>query len=66
MTKYFATIAHHSIASAAVVEIEGTLVQAKRTATKEFGDGFIDHRIVIRNERGETVASRRIGDKRWN
>lgn len=62
---YTATISHSSIASARVITINGTLAQAKRAASKEFGGGFLDHRIVIRNERGDLVAVRRIADRRW-
>lgn len=65
MTIYTATISHHSISSARVIEIDGTLTQAKRAATKEFADEFVDHRIVIRDADGEVVAARRVGDKSW-
>lgn len=66
MTTYTATIAHHSIHSARVITIKGDLTKAKRAATKEFGDGFVDHSIIIRDEAGEVVAARRIGDSRWS
>lgn len=62
---YTATIAHHSISRARTIEVTGTLTAAKAAATREFGDGFLDHRIVIRDEHGQTVASRRIGDRDW-
>lgn len=65
MTKYTATIAHSSIARARQIEIDGSLTQAKRAATAEFGEEQIDYRIVIIDERGETVASRRVSDKTW-
>ncbi|MDY0072505.1 MAG: hypothetical protein RBR77_07625 [Thauera sp.] len=65
MTTYTATIAHNSISAARVITIDGTLTQAKRAATKEFGDGFLDHVIVIRDQYGEPVATRRIGDAKW-
>lgn len=65
MSKFTATIAHHSIARADVIEIDGTLTQAKRAATKRFDGGFNDHVIIIRDEFGETVATRRLGDKSW-
>ncbi len=66
MTKYIASIAHSSIAAARQIEIAGSLKRAKLAATKEFGEEFVDYRIVIVDESGETVASRRVGDKRWN
>jgi hypothetical protein len=66
MTTYTATVAHHSIHNAHVITIEGTLTQAKRAATNEFGDGFLDHVIVIRDQYEEPVATRRIGDSRWS
>lgn len=65
MTIYTATITHQSISSARVIEIDGTLTQAKRAATKEFAGEFVDHRIVIRDADGEVVAARRVGDKSW-
>lgn len=64
-TTYTATIAHHSISRARVITIDGSLTQAKRTATKEFGAEQRDYNIVIRDARGETVAARRVGDARW-
>lgn len=65
-TTYTATIAHHSISRARVIKIEGTLTQAKRAATKEFGAEQRDYRIVISNVHGETAAARRVGDARWS
>jgi vacuolar-type H+-ATPase subunit F/Vma7 len=65
MTKYAATIAHSSIAGARQIEIDGTLAQAKRAASAEFGQEQQDYRIVIIDERGDTAASRRVGDQRW-
>lgn len=47
MPRYLATIRHHSIASARSIVIDGTLTAAKRAATAEFGNGFVDHTIVI-------------------
>lgn len=66
MTTYTATIAHHSIRSARFITVEGTLTQAKRAATKEFGAEQQDYRIVIRNVHGEIAAARRVGDARWS
>ncbi len=65
MSKFSATISHHSISRARVIEIDGTLTNAKRAATKEFNGEFVDYVIIIRDEFGETVATRRIGDKGW-
>jgi hypothetical protein len=73
MTEYSATIHHHSIRSARVIRINGTLETAKRRATKEFGDGFLDHEILIREHLNGpqtggdhfTVARRRIGERNW-
>ena len=62
---YYATISHHSIGRARVVEIEGTLAQAKRRATAEFDGENLEYRIVIYTADGETVASRLVADKRW-
>lgn len=65
MNTYTATITHHSIHSARVITVEGSIAQVKRAATLEFGDGFVDHVIVIRDQYGEPVATRRIGSRRW-
>lgn len=64
-TTYTATISHHSISRAREITIRGSLAAAKRAATKEFGGGFLDHRIIIRDAKGCTVAMRVIGERRW-
>lgn len=73
MTRYTATIRHHSIASARVVPVGDTLAAAKRAATEEFGDDMQDYTIVICDTQSsdpspgmDIVASRRCGDKRWS
>ena len=67
MTRYTATISHHSISRARVVPVGETLAAAKRAATREFGDEFQDYRILILDSTlgGETVASRRAGERKW-
>lgn len=70
MTRYTATIAHHSISRAPVVPVGETLAAAKRAPTREFGDGFRDHEIqitdtTIRNPWEAVVARRKIGTQRW-
>ena len=62
---YTAGIRHSSIASARTVEIDGTLAQAKRAATREFGGEHLDYTIVICDERGRAISARRVGEKRW-
>jgi hypothetical protein len=68
-TKFKATIRHHSIRSARVIQITGTLASAKRAASREFGDEFRDHEIVIYtggdDAETEIVACRKVGDRRW-
>lgn len=70
MSRYTATIIHHSISQSAEIDVGDNLSAAKRRATKELGDGFIDHTIVIMDrqlpEWDNVVASRRIGDRRWD
>jgi hypothetical protein len=70
MARYTATISHNSIARAHVIDAGDTLQAAKRAASREFGDGFLDHQIVIYDrqyrEGSEAVATRRVGDRRWN
>ncbi len=69
MSKYIATIRHHSISSARHIEIDGTLAQAKRAASREFGAEQRDYTIIIGQDRGDgdvqIVSSRRIADARW-
>ena len=68
MTTYIATVEHHSIYCHYQIEVEGSLTKAKRAATKEFGDGFLDHQISIYDKRhcDTPVASRKISSKRWS
>ena len=71
MTRYQATIRHHSIARARVVDVGDDLTLAKRQATREFGGGYIDHAIVIIDTEinpaveSNIVASRKIGERKW-
>jgi hypothetical protein len=49
-----------------VITIFGSLGNAKRAATMRFGDGFMDHTIVIREAASyQVVASRKIASPRW-
>jgi phosphopantothenoylcysteine synthetase/decarboxylase len=73
MTRYTATIRHHSIARARIVNVGDDLNTAKRNATREFGDEFVDYTIIIRDSQEQDwggnediVASKRVGAKRWN
>ena len=71
MTNYRATIRHHSIARARVVDL-GTadLTAAKKAAATAFRGEFVDYTICILgdetpdNPRG-IVASKRVGARKW-
>ena len=71
MTRYQATIRHHSISSARIVDVGNDLAAAKRAATKEFGGDFNDYVLVIIDSTipehfgDQIVASKRLGAKRW-
>lgn len=68
MTRYTATITHHSISRARVVNVGNTLAAAKINASREFGDEFQDYTIVIddqMNPNWGAVASKRVGARRW-
>ena len=70
MSRYSATIGHHSIASARVVPVGDDLGAAKRAASREFGDDFQDYEIAILdreapNYDSEIVATRRVGARKW-
>ncbi len=64
-----ATIRHHSIKRARHIECPDDLTAAKRVATREFGNAFVDHVIEIYDSErwgsDGTIATRRIGDARW-
>jgi hypothetical protein len=71
MTRYTATISHHSIARSRTVSVGDTLHAAKINATREFGDGYLDHTIIITdttvsNPFEATAASRRVGHPHWS
>lgn len=64
--RYSATISHSSISRARVIDAGNSLRSAKRRATMEFGNGFLDHAIVIwDSDRSAPVAKRRVADSRW-
>lgn len=70
MTRYTATIHHHSIASARVENVGEILAAAKRNATREFGGEHIDYEIIIRDTTlpeypGNMVARRKVGAPGW-
>lgn len=70
MTKYISTIRHHSISRAREIETIGTLPQAKRAASDEFGDEQTDYQIMIFEDRENAplvpVASKRVGARCWS
>jgi hypothetical protein len=74
MTTYIVSYRHHSVGRAPQIRVTGTLTQAKRAASREFGDGFLDHELTVHEVRGEgdwmpdhyLVASRRIGGRKWH
>lgn len=72
MTNLRATIRHHSIARARVVDL-GTsdLTAAKKAASAEFRGEFVDYTICIMGERTPDnpdgiVAARRVGARKWH
>ena len=68
MTRYTATIRHHSISRAPVVPVGETLHAAKINATREFGCGFNDHEIHIMDAEtpeSPVVAWRKMGANTW-
>ena len=73
MTTFYATIRHHSISRARIIKIDGTLTQAKRVATREFGGDYNDNILTIfgaapngEMDRDYIVATRRLESKRWH
>lgn len=62
-----ATVKHHSIGLHYSIPVDpDNLAKAKSQAFREFGEGFIGHRIVIFDSLTRTEISYRIiGDSRW-
>lgn len=65
MTTFYATLKHHSLSRSPVIKFEGSLKQAKRTATEEFGMEFQEYEIIITDEDGDWVARKLVGDEKW-
>lgn len=70
MTRYTATIQHHSIARARVVDVGDDLASAKAAASSEFGDEQRDYTIIIMdhdaaNFDSEIVARRKVSGRKW-
>lgn len=65
MSRYTATISHHSISRARVVNVGDTLTTAKRNASREFNGEFLDYEILIADSSDEIVARRRVRDRKW-
>ncbi len=63
----FATIKHHSIGLHYSIPVDpDNLAKAKAQASREFGKGFIGHRIVIFDAlTRQEISHRIIGDNRW-
>jgi hypothetical protein len=65
-SRYYATISHHSISRAREVDVGDDLPEAIAKANQEFGDGFVDHSIVIyersNGEFDDIVAEWKIAD----
>lgn len=61
-----ATIKHHSISSARVIDVSNDLSTAKKQALIEFGDEQEDYNICILDDYSEVIASKKVRDKKWN
>lgn len=62
-----ATVKHHSIGVHYSIPVDpDNLAKAKAQASREFGKGFIGHRIVIFDSLTRTeICHRIIGDRTW-
>jgi hypothetical protein len=75
MSRYIATIVHHSIKRARVIDAGNSLTVAKAKATREFGDEFEDCSIQVYDRYGcapdthpaylPCVAARRVHERKW-
>lgn len=70
MTRYTATIRHHSISRARIVPVGDDLAQAKRAASIEFSGEFLGYDIVILdryapNFDSEIAARKRVSARKW-
>ncbi len=59
--KYFVTLAYYAIRSAKTIEVEGSLLAAKRAGTREFGDQRLEYKIVIKDANDRIVSQRNAG-----
>ena len=67
MSRFTATIHHHSIARARVEHVGDTIQQAKIRASREFGSEQQDYEIRITDRlTGKVVAWRRCGGPKWD
>lgn len=63
---YYATLRHHSIATAPEVEIlANDRPGAKRAAMRRFGTDRQDYEVWLFNSLREPIAKRRLGDSKW-
>jgi hypothetical protein len=69
MPRYSATIRHHSISRARVIDITGTLDEAKKAAADEFEQEQRDYEIVVSeepdNRAPEIVATKLVSARHW-
>lgn len=66
MATYRATLKSSTYDPPPVITVEGTLPQAKRAATKEFGMGYLSDEIIIYDDQNKWVARRCVEDDRWS
>lgn len=70
VTHHTATVKHHSISSARVIDCSADLTQAKRSAAREFSAEFRDYVITIiahyDDRAPDIVATKYVGDRRWS
>jgi len=73
MHDYKSTIIGHNIARAQEIGTNGSLEHAKRVASREFGDGFDGHKIIIQRRVAdpggwsyETIAERTLPSRYWS
>jgi hypothetical protein len=65
MSTYIVTLSHHSISRAPQYEA-WSIEAAMKIGDEEFSGGFNDHLIVVSDEDGNIVATRKLADDAWD
>ena len=67
MSTLRATVVHSSISQHYSIEVSDNLTIAKQQAAREFGGGYVDHKIRIYDgETGQAITERLVAGRTWS